>query len=271
LLSSGFYSSELTTKNLWATSLHNNLGNKDHNIAKLVNLFYGSTFSYNNAFYKAGNLEPLQVFKAKNYLYNLSNMESSYLWFLKRSFSLTGLSSNFNKSTLSFAKTEVTDLNFHVDQNIILSAISSSNFFINKDFIHTTPKHNSSIITDFNENSFMDKSGSFILKDFIILNKASQVLSIENLSIVSLLLKSNSNLNSNLSFYNYLHYNNQAGGFNEAVLDFNTTPDNGKFNSRLSIINSRSENKHIVNILSLINKINIRIHEVPLAHNTRHC
>lgn len=92
LLSSGFYSSSLSTNNLWAASSLNSNKLDNTNIANIQDNLYGDFLGV--SLLRSSALPTSTAFNNSSELTNLKFYELSYHWFIQRFYSLNTLSTN---------------------------------------------------------------------------------------------------------------------------------------------------------------------------------
>lgn len=102
LINSGFYSSSLTTNNIWASSTPNLNSDLNSSASSLTYALFGDSLNLNNL--NTLNLNPTTGFYNSNILTSLSFYELSYHWFIQRFYQLNNLRSNEVLSHLNLSK-----------------------------------------------------------------------------------------------------------------------------------------------------------------------
>ena len=156
LLNSGFYTSTLTTNNIWASSAFNDSTQTVTKIQDLHESLYGSSFLQTNSktllsgggFLNSSNIESLGLY------------ELSYNWFIKRFYVLNTLNSN------RLTTRPVVKLNNNLTSNVALFNTASSS--LSSDLSYAAAKSNSSLeLRNENPSSFSSAQGALTSDNYL--------------------------------------------------------------------------------------------------------
>ena len=156
LLNSGFYTSTLTTNNIWASSAFNDSTQTVTKIQDLHESLYGSSFLQTNSkvllsgggFLNSSNIESLGLY------------ELSYNWFIKRFYVLNTLNSN------RLTTRPVVKLDNNLTSNVALFNTASSS--LSSDLSYAAAKSNSSLeLRNENPSSFSSAQGALTSDNYL--------------------------------------------------------------------------------------------------------
>lgn len=243
LISTGFYDSNLMTKNIWASDFFSkNLNNNDNIISTQFNSLYGDVYNLNNNLTKTTS--ELTNFNNSNTLSLLNFYEKSYFWYLKRFYLFNNLSTNQITSTFfknTFKNTNQTlnkSLNIVSTQNTLNSLLLKSYSLTNVDFI-------TSDYVNFNNLSTTNTVTNNFNKDLLNLKKEDDLLNLDNLEILNNLTGSLTFKKPTILFYKSDSYNTDVYKF----LDFNLS---NELNNNTKVSNNKITFSNLLNKSDII-------------------
>lgn len=201
LINSGFYSSSLTTNNIWASSTPNLNSDLNSSASSLTYALFGDSLNLNNL--NTLNLNPTTGFYNSNILTSLSFYELSYHWFIQRFYQLNNLRSNEVLSHLNLSKSLGSTL-----RSSILSYENSA-LSLNTNITSALKLPSSTLYNNVNSDSSTTSSaGTLSPNDLYLHYYDYSLFSKQRIEVLQNLVTNNSSLS-----YTFFKPNNLKGAF----------------------------------------------------------